>query len=126
MRDVRNRSLAEVARADDFIVSDDMVALLIAQISENRDLWAVFDSLFSDYGSEVYIRPVGQYVETGVEMDFHTVIEAAARKGETAIGYRILRHSQNPAQAYGIVANPVKSKRISFSPEDRIIVLAED
>jgi len=125
MRDVRNRSLAEVARADDFIVSDDMVALLIAQISENRDLWAVFDSLFSDHGSEVYIRPVGQYVETGVEMDFHTVIEAAARKGETAIGYRILRHSQDAAKAYGIVANPVKSKRVSFSPEDRVIVLAE-
>lgn len=125
MRDVRNRTLAEVAKADDFIVSDDMVALLIAQVSENRDLWAVFDTLFSDQGSEVYIRPVGQYVETGAEMDFHTVIESAARKGETAIGYRIMRHSQDPAKAYGIVANPVKSQRISFSPEDRVIVLAE-
>jgi len=126
MRDVRNRSLAEVAKADDFIVSDNMVALLIAQISENRDLAQVFDTLFSDQGSEVYIRPIGQYVKTDVDMDFHTLLEAAARKGETAIGYRLLRYSEDAGKAYGIVSNPVKSERVSFAPEDRIIVLAED
>jgi len=123
---VRNRSLAEVAKADDFIVSDNMVALLIAQISENRDLAQVFDTLFSDQGSEVYIRPIGQYVKTDVDMDFHTLLEAAARKGETAIGYRLLRYSEDAGKAYGIVSNPVKSERVSFAPEDRIIVLAED
>ena len=35
MLDLRNRALAEVTHADDFIVSDRLVSLLMAQISEN-------------------------------------------------------------------------------------------
>ena len=46
MPDVRNRQLAEVTRADDFIVSDSLVSLLLSQIAENRDLNAVFGDLF--------------------------------------------------------------------------------
>jgi hypothetical protein len=125
MRDVRNRTLAEVAKADDFIVSDNMISLLLAQISENKALADVFERLFSNEGSEIYIRSIGDYVETGIEMDFHTLLEAAARKGETAIGYRIAADSRNPDRAYGVDCNPIKSVKRSFQPEDRIIVLAE-
>ena len=38
MLDVRNRELAEVTQADDFIVSDKLVSLMLAQVSENKDL----------------------------------------------------------------------------------------
>jgi voltage-gated potassium channel Kch len=125
MRDIRNRTLAEVAKADDFIVSDNMISLLLAQISENKALAAVFDRLFSSEGSEIYIRPIEDYVETNVEMDFHTLLESAAQKGETAIGYRIAADSRNPERAYGVNCNPIKSQKMKFQPDDRIIVLAE-
>jgi voltage-gated potassium channel Kch len=125
MRDVRNRTLAEVAKADDFIVSDNMISLLLAQISENKALADVFDRLFSNEGSEIYIRPVCDYIETGVEMDFHTLLESAAQKGETAIGFRIAADSRNPEKAYGVHCNPIKSQKMTFQPDDRIIVLAE-
>ena len=46
MLDVRNRELAEVTQADDFIVSDKPTSLLMAQVTENKDLRAVFDDLF--------------------------------------------------------------------------------
>jgi voltage-gated potassium channel Kch len=126
MMDLRNRALAQVARADDFIVSDKLVSLMLAQLSENRHLDAVFRQLFSADGSEVYVRPMVDYVRPGVAVDFHTVIEAAARRGETAIGYRQLAHSQDPARGYGVRVNPKKSEKVAFAPEDRIIVLAED
>ena len=56
MLDVRNRELAEVTRADDFIVSDQLVSLLLAQVSENAGLNAVFADLFDPEGSEIYLE----------------------------------------------------------------------
>src|SRR6185295_84817 len=38
MIDVRNRELAEVARIDDFVVSNKLVSLMLAQASENEHL----------------------------------------------------------------------------------------
>jgi ion channel POLLUX/CASTOR len=126
MMDLRNRELAQVARADDFIVSDKLVSLMLSQLSENKQLEKVFSQLFSAEGSEVYIRPMSDYVRIGVAVDFHTLIEAAAQRGETAIGYRQIAHSKDPKQGYGVKINPNKSEKLSFAAEDRIIVLAED
>jgi voltage-gated potassium channel Kch len=125
MLDVRNRELAEVTRADDFIVSDKLVSLLMAQISENKQLAAVFADLFDPEGCELYLKPAGDYVELGQPLNFYTVVEAARRRGETAIGYRLRALSNDAAQAYGVRVNPPKSKSVTFSAEDRIILLAE-
>lgn len=126
MMDLRNRALAQVAKADDFIVSDKLVSLMLAQLSENKDLEKVFKILFSAEGSEIYVRPITDYVATGVPVDFYTVMESAAERGETAIGYRIVRHSNDKDQGYGVKVNPKKSDKITFAAEDRIVVLAED
>lgn len=126
MRDIRNRALAEVARADDFIVSDKLISLLLSQISENKQLELVFKDLFQSEGSEIYLKPVQDYIVTGKPVSFYTVIEAAAQRNETAIGYRIQADANNPEKAYGVSVNPNKTKTISFGPDDKIIVLAED
>lgn len=126
MLDDKNRELAEVARADDLIVSDKLVALMLSQISENRGLGKVFETLFEADGSEVYLRPAEHYIRSGAAVNFFTVLEAARRRGETAIGYRIAEHAHNGAEAYGVRVNPEKSEHITFAPGDRIIVLAED
>lgn len=51
MKDLRNPSLAHIARADDFIVSDKLVSLMMSQLSENKNLEPVFKALFSSEGS---------------------------------------------------------------------------
>lgn len=126
MMDLRNRALAQVARADDFIVSDTLVSLMLSQLSENRHLDRVFRTLFSADGSEIYIRPARDYIAAGREVDFHTVLEAAARRGETAIGYRIVAEGGDPTRGFGVKVNPNKSERIRFASGDQLIVLAED
>ena len=45
MRDIRNKELAEVAQADDFIVSDQVISRMLAQMSENSLLKKVYDIL---------------------------------------------------------------------------------
>jgi voltage-gated potassium channel Kch len=126
MRDIRNRALADVARADDFIVSDKLVSLLLSQLSENKRLERVFKDLFSAEGSEIYLKPVSDYIQTGIAVNFHTLIDAALAKGETAIGYRIAAQSENAEQAYGVKVNPHKDHEITYANGDKLIVLAEN
>jgi hypothetical protein len=122
MLDLRNRQLAQVAKADDFIVSDKLVSLMLAQVSENRDLAAVFAELFSSEGAELYTRPASDYIELNKSVNFYTVIEAAARRGEAAIGYR--KGGEGPD--FGVRVNPPKSDKLKFAEGDAIIVLAEN
>jgi hypothetical protein len=124
MADVRNRSLAEVTRADDFIVSDRLISLLLTQVSENKQLNAVFADLFDAAGSEVYLRPVADYVATGRPVTVATIVEAARRLEEVAIGYRIRAESNDATRAYGVHVNPRKSATVTFHPDDKVIVLA--
>lgn len=125
MLDVRNRQLAEVTRADDFIVSNRLVSLMLAQLAENGDLAAVFADLFDPAGAELYLKPACDYVETGRAVNFYTVVEAARRRGEVAIGYRVSAQASDPATTYGVRMNPVKSEAITFADQDRVIVLAD-
>jgi voltage-gated potassium channel Kch len=124
MLDDRNRALAQVTKVDDVIVSDQVLSLILAQISENPALGAVFGDLLDADGSEVYLRPVGDYVKVGHEVTFATVVAAASPRAEAAIGLRILAEKGN--ESGGVVVNP--SKSYSFVPEagDRVVVLAED
>ena len=126
MLDVGNRELAEVTQADDFIVSDKLISLLMAQVSENKHLNAVFNDLFDSAGSEIYLKPARDYVAPDQSVNFYTVVEAARRRGESAIGYHQMAHANNSQKQYGGVVNPKKSQAISFSGEDRIIVVSED
>ena len=125
MLDVRNRELAEVTGADDFIVSDHLASLLMCQVSENKELSTVFEDLISAEGSELYLKPATDYVEPGAPLSFYTVVEAARRRGEVAVGYRLQAETADPASSYGVRLNPQKSRRVTFAGQDRLIVLAE-
>ncbi|HEX8102494.1 MAG TPA: hypothetical protein VF533_07780, partial [Solirubrobacteraceae bacterium] len=70
MLDERDRQLAEVTKVDDVIVSDKIISLLLAQISENRHLADVFGELFAADGSELYMRPADRYVEAGADVAY--------------------------------------------------------
>lgn len=124
--DVRNRNLAAVTRADDFVVSDELASLMLAQVSENKALNAVFADIFDPEGSEIYLKPAGDYVALGEALNFYTIVASARRRGEVAIGYRIARHARDAAADYGVVVNPDKSDLVTLAEDDRIIVVAED
>jgi ion channel POLLUX/CASTOR len=126
MLDMRNRQLADITSADDFIVSDKLLSLLMTQVAENKYLMRVFEDLFDADGSEIYIKPVTDYINVDKPVNFYTILESAARKNEVAIGYRKISDARNATQGYGVVVNPKKSDLITFSSKDKIIVLSED
>ncbi len=125
MLDLRNRALAEIANVDDFIVSDHLISLMLSQLSENPALYAVFTDLFDPAGSEVYLKPITDYVQIGKPVSFATIVEAARRRGQTVLGFRCMAQAYDPTQAYGVHTNPRKSEELRFTADAKIIVLAE-
>ncbi|MFT3811079.1 MAG: hypothetical protein QM698_14285 [Micropepsaceae bacterium] len=127
MADIRNRELAEVTRADDFVVSNRLISLMLAQTSENELLSDIFAELLDERGSEIFVRPLEDYVVTGKPVNFYTVMESASRRNEIAIGY--IRGQIGPRRGgkrSGVCINPPKGEHITFAPGDRLIVIAED
>ena len=126
MLDIKNRQLAQVTRADDFVVSDNLLSLMLSQISENAELALVFQDLFDPEGSEIYLKPAEEYVQMGSPLNFYTVVEAARRRNQVAIGYRVQADAYDAGKSYGVRINPKKSLLTTYAKGDRIIVLAED
>jgi len=123
--DVRNRELLELNQADDFILSERLVSLAMAQISENKELGPLFTEIFQPEGSEIYFKPVTNYVTVDDPLNFFTIVNAALERNETAIGYRQLSCANDADRNYGLVINPKKSDYVDYAETDQIIVFSE-
>ncbi len=127
MIDVRNRELAEVTRAEDFVVSNKLVSLMLAQASENESMAAIFGELLDEAGSEIYMRPMSDYVDISKPVNFFTVALAALRRGEIAIGHRRQRPGETDVRNLGgVVVNPPRTEMTAYADGDMLIVLAAD
>ncbi|MFJ6556003.1 NAD-binding lipoprotein [Streptomyces luteogriseus] len=123
--DDRNRALAPLGPGADVIISGKLIGLLMAQISQNRHLAAVFEELFSADGTGIRLRPAGDYVLPGCETTFATVVAAARQRGECAIGYRS-HDDASTSPDYGVRINPPKTGRRRWTTGDEVIVVGED
>lgn len=116
--DPRTKDLLEQDYGADFVVSSEMTSMLLAQISERRDLNAVFADLFDSDGNEVYLKRAACYVELDTETNWMAVQKMARIRGEVAIGY--MKRGASP------VINPPQGENLAYAAEDRIIVVSED
>jgi ion channel POLLUX/CASTOR len=123
IQDVRNRDLTAVTSTDDVIISERLTALALAQVAENKDVAPVFLDFLTPGGAEILLRPAGDYVALNQPLNFYTVLEAARRRGQTAIGYRLLSELGSRDRAFGVHLNPDKGTEFTLSEPDRIIVL---
>ena len=117
MLDSSNVEIAQTTGVDDFIVSDELSSLMIAQVSERLELQAVFNELFDAEGCFVSLRPAPLYAPVNEETSYASIVASAVLRGDTAIGYRL---GHEPP-----VLNPPKSTRLRLSDEDQVLVLAE-
>lgn len=122
--DIRNRALAEVTHADDFIVSDNLISMLMAQLACNIELKEVFDELLTPGGPDIFLRPVMDYVTIEAPVNFYTIAAAASRYNQSAMGYRIASLANSSENRYGVVLAPPKQEMIQFAKEDKVIVIA--
>ncbi|MET8978026.1 NAD-binding lipoprotein [Streptomyces sp. NPDC004539] len=122
LRDHHSRRIAPLGPASDVVLRGELTALLMAQIVDNPELAAVFEEIFAVRGGALALRPADQYVRAGREAAFATVVAAALRRGECAIGYRA--HDPHALRPYESVRLcPGKSERRVWSGQDEVLVL---
>jgi hypothetical protein len=118
--DARDVDLARATGADDFVVSDELSSLMLAQLAERPDLEDVFADLFDVEGSAIALQPATWYVSSG-EVPFRRVVAAARARGESAIGYRI---EHGPGGLPLVVLNPHKTDPVTLGGGDQVVVIA--
>ena len=122
--DSRKAELARVAAVDDMVVSDNLAALLIAQISENPALAPVFDDLFDADGASISVNPIEIYAKVGKPIEFAELVAIGRAHGESVIGYRTLEGSKHLASS-GVKLNPIKSTTFVPAKGDGLIVVGD-
>ena len=122
--DSRKAELARVAAVDDLVVSDNLAALLISQVSENPALAPVFDDLFDADGAAINVKPIEHYVPVGKKVAYAELVAIAAAHGESAIGYRVVAESANDAST-GVRLNPAKTTEFTPAKGDSLIVIGD-
>jgi len=122
-----NQDLILQTEVDDFIISNKLITMILAQISEEPKIKKLYDDIFEEDGSEIYVKPAHLYFESlPIELDFATVIQQARKRDEICLGLRFGNLSKDADQNFGVVLNLKKDKKIQIGEEDFLVVLAED
>jgi voltage-gated potassium channel Kch len=122
--DSRKAELARVAAVDDMVVSDNLAALLIAQVSENPALAPVFDDLFDADGASLSVNAIETYAPVGKSIEFAELVAIGKAHGESVIGYRTLAGSKQQASS-GVKLNPAKTTKFKPAKGDGLIVVGD-
>jgi len=115
--DAKDAELAQVSGADDFVVSDALASLMMSQLSEHPELAEVYRQIYTAEGSSLRMEAADAYVGSG-EVEFGQVVATAAAHDRLAIGWR--RVIDGAAE---VVVNPRKDRRVSFGPDDYIVII---
>ena len=126
--DSDNLELIAKTGANDFIISNQMISKIFAQVSQNPDVLRVYEQLFEEEGSEIYLKPVRLYFDTlpSEPLTFGDLMLAAQARDEICLGFRLKDRGASVEDHFGVVLNPPKDRAVRVSPGDHLIVLAED
>lgn len=125
--DSANYDLISQAHVDDFLISNRLATMILAQLSEQPGMKQVYDDLFQAEGSEVYLKPAELYFpQLPVELPFCDLIGQALKREEICFGYRLSALAADPERNFGVKLNPAKDALVRLAPGDALVVLAED
>ncbi len=126
--DSENQELVSQTNVDDFIISNKLITMIFAQLSEQPRIKDLYDNIFQEEGSEIYLKPASLYLEKfPAEVTFADLLALALKRDqEICLGYRLGRLAADPARNFGVKLNPDKSAKIVLEAEDSLVVLAED
>ena len=118
MLDPRSVPIAATSGADDFIVSEELTSLMLAQLSGRRELSLVFEDLFDMGGASIQMLPASNF-EVASGSSYADWVRSAGGYSLTAIGYR-------QAATGAVVLNPAKSATINLVDGDELVVISSN
>lgn len=125
--DSENIEIIRETGVRDFLVSNQFVSKIYAQVSEEQDVLHVYEDLFAEEGSEVYLKPVRLFIAPRREpISFGDLTVAGLMRNESVFGVRVMAEEGDASRNNGVYLNPPKSQMFTLGPEDCLITLAEN
>ncbi|MEA2932120.1 MAG: hypothetical protein QOI56_905 [Actinomycetota bacterium] len=113
--DQANVELATITGVDDFIVSDALASLMLAQLSERTELQAVFDDLFDPREASLQLRPAHQLLPDA-PVAFAQMVSAGAAQRSSVIGWRVNATGE-------VVMNPPRDRTAHLAADDQVLLV---
>merc|ERR1711907_783817 len=129
--DPRTAQLLELASADDSMVSNEFISMALGQMAMEKDIRILVEDLFCPEGNEMHIKGVHLFAQAGESLSFWEMMNRARQRVEIAIGFELAVTSSEKmrdgvAEGELILNPPNKSGKITWMPNDRIVVISED
>ncbi|NEN92549.1 MAG: hypothetical protein F6K48_28095, partial [Okeania sp. SIO3H1] len=128
LADSEETDLVIKAGVQDFLLSNQFVSKILAQVSQEPGVMSVYRYLFSAEGSEMYIKPIELFFppEKLGKLSFADCVFAAQSRNEICIGVKITSQSQDKQKNFGIYIAPSLETQFDLTIEDELITIAED
>ena len=115
---------------EDFMVSNQFVSQIMAQVSEEPLALDVYDDLFQAEGSELYIKPANYYFSfddrESITLPYGECVQAALLRKEVCLGVQLHADQKNRDKFFGVALIPDKDKKFTLTSQDGLITLADD
>ena len=122
-----NQDIITQTDVDDFIISNKLITMILAQLSEEPLIKALYDDLFSEDGSEIYVKPADLYLsEFPAKLRFGDLIGLALKRDEVCLGIRNGDKSKDAGSNFGVRLNLPKDEEVIINKNDFLVVLSED
>ena len=122
-----NHEIIAYTGVNDLIISNRLISMLMAQVSENRDIMNVFEVLLEEAGSEIYIKPLHLYFSSfPANKRYIDMIEAAQQRQEICLGIKLKKFEKDINKNFGVKLIPDKNQLFELSVNDCLVVLAKN
>jgi hypothetical protein len=124
-----NQDLIVQTDVDDFIISNKLITMILAQLSEEPRMKLLYDDIFEEDGSEIYVKPANLYIEEQdfpISCSFADMLYLANERDEICLGIRYGAQSKDADKNFGVILNLPKDEKVTLGKEDYLVVLAED
>ncbi len=122
-----NQELINQTKVDEFIISNKLITMILSQLSEEPLIKLFYDDIFSEDGSEIYIKPATLYFdEFPQRLTFAQIMKTANVRDEICLGLRDGTKVKNSTDNFGVTLNLRKDEIITLQEHDFLVVLSED
>ncbi len=118
IRDAETKDLVAAAGVGDCIMSNRIIAKVLAMVAEQQGVGPLFDVLFAEEGDELYVRDARHYAYLPQSLSFWDMGARARALGDVAIGYK--------RGGGDVVLNPPdKRKLLEWDEGDYLIIIGD-
>jgi hypothetical protein len=122
-----NQEIITQTDVDDFIISNKLITMILAQLSEQPLIMKFYEDIFSEDGSEIYVKSITLYSDTfPIKTTFGDLIGLADQRNEICLGIRKGSESKNADTNFGVTLNLDKNEVLILNEDDFLVVLSED